>query len=250
MWATDAAYLNDPSETHYGRRLLRNTWAEFKREVTLSPGEQEFFETLVDLWDAEWHEMYSTYVACFSQDANVLSQWRAYGQPGTGYSLGFDSAKLMEYATGFSLLKVEYQPNVQRETISKVFRYLTEHMRETGTLSDDWIELFYSVFKDEMLSLIVSLKNEAFHEEREWRLVKLQSAATPASDLGFRTVRGMIVPYLPISTRSASDIGSLATVTVGPGPEAVNAEKSIKQLLAKSGHVRTGVNRSNVPYRF
>jgi hypothetical protein len=154
MWATDAAYLNDPTETQYGRELIRNCWEEFKKNARLGDQELRFFQTFIDVLDTEWHTLISTYLACFSEYGNVLSQWRAYGQPGTGYSLGFDSAKLVGNATGFSLLKVEYEPAVQRETIGEFFRYCTEDLIATGDLSDDLASAFYGVMEDTTSSFI------------------------------------------------------------------------------------------------
>jgi hypothetical protein len=37
--------------------------------------------------------MYATFVACFCENGNLLSQWRAYART-AGYSIGFDRASL------------------------------------------------------------------------------------------------------------------------------------------------------------
>src|ERR1039458_6367368 len=112
IWATDADYLNDPSEILYGRDLIRNVWHDFKRGATVLASVQDVVDSMTTFLYEKW--MYATYLTCFSERRNDLSQWRAYSESGTGYSLGFDSTRLIANA-GFHLFRVEYSLESQRD---------------------------------------------------------------------------------------------------------------------------------------
>src|ERR1022692_1738264 len=46
IWATDADYLNDPSEILYGRDLIRNVWHDFKRGTTALASVQDVVDSM------------------------------------------------------------------------------------------------------------------------------------------------------------------------------------------------------------
>ena len=88
LWYGHASSLNDPMEMQYGREIISNVLNDaMKRQ------EQEdirVFQTrLLAEVEAFGKNMFHTFVACFCDSGNLLSQWREYGDRGGGYCLGF-----------------------------------------------------------------------------------------------------------------------------------------------------------------
>jgi hypothetical protein len=66
---------------------------------------------------------------CLSEDGDLLSQWRGYADDATGVSIGFSKDYLKQFAeasrgqekSGFSLQRVEYEPEVQENLIKPTY---------------------------------------------------------------------------------------------------------------------------------
>jgi hypothetical protein len=248
IWATDAEYLNDPSEILYGRDLIRSTWRDFKQDAAPPGSMEDVVDSMTTVLCVKW--MYSTYLTCFSKQRNVLSQWRAYSNFGTGYSLGFDSTRLIANVNGFHLLRVEYCLEGQRARILSFFRSLTSLIKEYPPVKFE--KHIFECIEEVFLTFIVSFKSPAYSEEEEWRLVRLHSTGTLAPDLDFRASRGKIVPHVAVAAHEGDKtLLPLVSVTVGPGADAPRAEKSIKQALQKVGYSTDAVRviSSNIPFR-
>jgi hypothetical protein len=130
IWASDAFFLNDSSELQFGLDIIYDVWKEARRLVR-SAKQAEWLDGLLGLMHQQFADVYSTYLSCFCEEGNLLSQWRGYGKIGTGFALGIDGAKLKQRADGFQLVKVEYNPDAQRELCETYFNDLC------GALADD-----------------------------------------------------------------------------------------------------------------
>jgi hypothetical protein len=124
LWSTRAACLNDSSEMLYPIELLRRK----VRERLESSVTREIGFLLKEL-DARLIEptmgTRGPFVACFSEDGDDLSQWRAYGGGEGGYAIQFDFQHLRNLCgVAMSLGKVEYDVTSQ----NLFFEDLLEHM--------------------------------------------------------------------------------------------------------------------------
>ena len=125
IFLTDAFFLNDQSELLYGRSLALEILQ--RRLAAATADVYEFIRLGIEKFDPfeEQYVGFRYYVACFCPDGNLLSQWRAYGAPGYGFSLGFASAPLHEkqYAGEVPhvvLHRIEYEPANQRHMVDFV----------------------------------------------------------------------------------------------------------------------------------
>ncbi len=96
LQASSAYFLNDSSEITYGSRVVCDALKEWqsKNRYRRAPLAIQLARELQELFARDVPgetRMRPVYVACFCEDDNLLSQWRAYGQAG-GYSLGFRMA--------------------------------------------------------------------------------------------------------------------------------------------------------------
>ena len=122
-----------------------------------------------DRISGELDDLMLTYVACFSEKKDCLSQWRGYADDGRGISIGFCKKKLeilpkiMHHNLSFS--KVIYNEGQQEKYVNKVAEEVVRNMEFKG-IGLAGIEL-NSNHKDEF----AKYKNPSFEEEREWRLI-------------------------------------------------------------------------------
>jgi hypothetical protein len=126
IWATNILYLNDASELNYALELLKEQICNFQKGPVnvLAPGGM-FFQKLMELIEGE--NFIPTgplgyYVCSFSQEEDLLSQWRGYCPKGIGVSLGFKFSKLKECARsqGFLLKCCIYEGNKQLYQLKKL----------------------------------------------------------------------------------------------------------------------------------
>lgn len=150
---------------------------------------------------------FSPYICCFSEDGDLLSQWRGYASDGHGFAIGFDSnlfplRKEMPKMANFGdknkeklyLSKIEYDIDKQKKHVEQLLEFILRHEENSG---DSNIGLIYeqseylSRMSQEMgfeqtipyscgtqydaikwlVGYSAIAKNPAFHEELEHRLI-------------------------------------------------------------------------------
>lgn len=106
LWATDVEYLNDSKELLYGRDEVVSALLE--EASRLNPdglggmtGDDDSSRATImasaahSLTEEEHRSYWGPYVACFSEEGDVLSQWRGYAAS-HGWALGFDLSALRD----------------------------------------------------------------------------------------------------------------------------------------------------------
>lgn len=126
-----------------------------------------------------------TYISCFSKNSDKLSQWRAYGNNGTGIAIGFDFKKLKKVKCSGENIFIEevlYKKNKQLEaiqsTVTKAVGYMLAMFEsDTVKVSDNFniyfieeFDAFCEVICDYLNPLSCYIKNRAFAEEEEVRV--------------------------------------------------------------------------------
>lgn len=282
LWATSAYYLNDSAEIYYGYGLLTEVLDDWlKRNTRLANSLSFGLARHLRQWFGEdllkRNVITPIYLACFCEEDNLLSQWRAYGQSG-GYSLGFKvSADIV--ITGRRLkpepniytikwVEVEYDRNEQTKKCRAILDPLLTIFDDPSTAQAFatigehplvGYQKILGVVTDILLGEIVSFKNGAFNVEREWRAVVRQEelykqgtddgGATPIP-VYFRSSKGMLVPYvrlIPIDTAGKLPI---ACVRSGPTLDKTTAGMAVSMMLSKNGFSDTRVEGSDISVRF
>jgi hypothetical protein len=125
-------------------------------------------------------------ITCFSEEKDKLSQWRAYGQDGMGVAIGFNYKKIKQLEKGFKHLSVEkviYNEKKQKERIgeliSSVILYMEDMFnKDSVKVSNDFnvyfteeFDAFCEVFVDYIDRVSCIIKNPAFSEEKEVRII-------------------------------------------------------------------------------
>ena len=190
-------------------------------------------------------------VVSLSETPDLLSQWRAYGGIGSGFSLGFhtDQMEALTVEEGFLLGKCVYESGEQEkligdlidECLQEPFRTIIEHQDEPHRVS---IIDTDGTFSEKLASLAPTIKHEAFAEEREWRII---SRPLFPRDLSYRSGHSMVVPFFKF--KFGEDRSHISKIVVGPTPHPDLSKKAIDDMLKKHGIYKTIVQISAIPFR-
>lgn len=125
------------------------------------------------------------YVSCFSENEDILSQWRGYADDGHGVAIGFNTdalKNLLIKEESINLVKVIYPDN--KCIISKEIKEYAELVLESiiyafssrdvsKIFSENFstIDLMHELSSRVLIQNSIRYKNPAFKEEAEWRIV-------------------------------------------------------------------------------
>lgn len=212
---------------------------------------------------------------CMSEREDALSQWRAYADDGYGMAIGFPTSNFCSLreaqsgeSWGFTLNRIAYGAAEQQaaisKTASKIKWYIDngslkpQHLPLIGLSSDDEINKIKKLRNDMLFSYLFflpdlyTIKNPAFSEEAEWRLISIftgkEGPGSPGdlNSMNYRSLRDRIVPFrdLPLHHEGQSPIKRVVL-----GPRNITPISVVKGFLAKHGHEDVEVIPSTASYR-
>jgi hypothetical protein len=204
----------------------------------------------------------ATFVTCFCDQSDLLSQWRGYGGDlGGGVALGFDKEILGRYledryglkqtdpddplsppdffsgGPNCDLQKCLYDEGQQRDLLKRVL---------DAVISEGEFDFSASIFKTFCDRGAARLKHPAFFEENEWRIVYRDYDVEDV--LEFRSGRTMLIPYVKINISDLLPV-ALKEVVLGPSPHVDAAKAGVNALLSKQGIGNATVDSSGIPFR-
>jgi hypothetical protein len=235
MWATHARYLNDSQEAEYAISLAM-------RELDSLAETDKHADTFVkqardNVGFVSGPAGVGVYVTSFSQMRDQLSQWRGYCPLGAGFSLGFETQRLLAAATkqGFVLVPCIYEESEQVELIREIFA--TAQEPQANSSRGDFFAFL-------LLKWGVAIKNNGFKEEQEWRLVSIE----PGAPL-IRPGKSFLVPYHELSLAEFEDPLHLDSVTIGPTPHPLLSAHSVHIASFRNGFKYEQLLQSAIPFR-
>lgn len=190
------------------------------------------------------------FVASFSKEGDLLSQWLAYSDGATaGYSIElnpahFDQAK----QDGFVLVQCVYNKEEQESLADAVIDVFCTKVDFTN--SDD-----YSRQLRKAILAATAIKQPGFEQEREWRLVKIKTPPfDDLTDLCFRDGRSGIVPFLEARLVESEHQLAPARITIGRALDSYAAKAGLDIYLQSLGlrnflFSKTAVDELKTPYR-
>lgn len=214
---------------------------------------------------------------CMSEKKDLLSQWRGYANDATGFSVGFSveylralcSDDFFEKNSYIKISKVLYDSKDCEDAIAPVFHKIKElvekeefgkgigesrrrygrHDRvDVYDLEGKVVAPRLSSTVLRLLSKLFVLKSDAFHEEKEWRLI-YDFFKKGNSECSFRVVGNRIIPYKEINLIQFKMVDIAPIVEVVIGPKNMTPLYVIKSLLEKNGFANVEVSRSNASYQ-
>lgn len=220
LWLTSLSQSNDSAEG----RWMRDYWLDlFLRER--SPATSLARRGAALCMDIASQDRLALGV-CFSEERDLLSQWRGYAADGAGFSLTFSRAALETVvkdhpASKLQLTKIAYGDQ-DHDEINAIVRVLHDAFGEDARLYKEFngtgdIKLDFGpngekhAKYEEAARSLFTVKNGAFREEKEWRLFTYGNLSS-IDGVKLRGTGKAISPYIPLTIPAEAVI----QVTLGP----------------------------------
>ncbi|WP_083792038.1 DUF2971 domain-containing protein [Roseobacter sp. GAI101] len=251
LWLTSLSQSNDSAEG----RWMRDYWLEsFARKP--SPAKRLERQGAAVCMDIASHDRLALGV-CFSEERDLLSQWRGYAADGTGFSITF-SKKALEavakdhLASKLQLTKIAYGPQ-DTDEIGAIVDLLNNAFGEDARLYNESngtgsMALDYGTNGEKQANyekaarFLFTAKNGAFREEKEWRLFTYGNLFS-IDGVKLRGTGKAISPYIPIT------IPAEAVLQVTLGPTNQTPQHVLKFALKHNGLSEVNIGASNASYQ-
>lgn len=250
IFATDVGFVNDSEELRYVDGVLAALGSELEVHTALGRA----VKVRLGAGELRTRSLGSAFVASFSEEPDLLSQWRAYAGDGSGYVVGFaDHAHF--FVAGDKerppwrapLMKVVYRPEEQRvllgEPIRAVVALLEDYYALESPVDEEqagWVRHAMGAVGLIAAHLAPAIKHPCFAEEREWRaVVRFHESMYPGHPLHFRPSRFGLAPYLHLTSGFTADGNpslEVGEIIAGPKLGRDIAVRSVKYLLRQRGY--------------
>lgn len=265
LWLGDPQHMNDFMEMKWFMNVFDDVIAS---EMTEQGYRQLHEEVIKNI------NLTRRYICCLSESGDILSQWRSYAQDGTGVAIGFNPEELnvrhyelfsqnIHIKESFFLNKISYIPKEKvREKILEVLssdqevnKFFTQNNLAFDKLEFDMQDRIVNLMR-QILHLSIHIKNPAFSEEKEVRLVynhmttyhnnekhHIKHYANFIQSKNYRISNGNLTSYyeFPILNNSIKEIVL--------GPKNKFNEDEVKEFLKMYNLPRVEVEKSKASYR-
>ena len=245
----DLYHMNDLSELQHGK-LIYDQIIEKSEEFS------DDIKTKIDIILKEFLNRCILLSMSFSQEKDLLSQWRGYADDAKGFCIGFRAKDFTNLP--IHLLKVEYEFENQ-------FTLIMDSMKKIESYIQNGINQENLHLICELQEIFSMMKNESFKEECECRLVypifvdvdgdgKLfdvnkenEEYHKYVHNIEFRLVGNTPTPYVDMDFTLGNRYMPLKEVIIGPKNHSV--ELDIELFLRTSGIQGAKVSKSLSSYR-
>jgi len=256
---TDIFGLNDPSEVRHGINHVCNILTAEAKDR--HPATREFADRIIEIINVgDMDKIASFYVACFSCDKEDLGQWRAYGDNGNGYAIGFDRKLLENAFIGQDGHNETFPISYDEDELCEIYKQIVKEvlllteMPEGKDLSNAIIKKFIKQLFLNLTILIfrvaVLFKHKAYENEKEYRFLKVRGVNEPNDDLEYRTRLNSVIRFTELHWKiEGQDI--LREIVIGPAADKILATSSANNCLRAAGFDPDSINisKSKIPYR-
>jgi CRISPR/Cas system CMR-associated protein Cmr5 small subunit len=272
LWATNIFFLNDRNEFKHGLNIIKEESESLKNDEN---------QYILKAIETQLGEQYNSerYVICFSKKGDLLSQWKSYGNNGTGVSIGFDPKKLKLSLFGdISEKYIVYDRQKQSVIIKLIIKEAIDFFAPKKE-QYDWGEYLFlkaiAIIVTDLLEFIIAdYKDSSFEEEQEYRLeVKqfhyLSNNKGERLDVFFRTNERLIVPFTKIYTKTKDILNKkniskprdsedfelrikilpIEEIIIGPSSNQDDIINGLNKLLNENFYSNVKIIKSKIPYR-
>lgn len=260
---SDINMMNDYAETAYGydvfieaaNRLLEMA----KTHRDLDGLDAVFLDEVDEIFGSQ--QLFVHPVMCsFSKKPDVLSQWRAYADDGSGVAIGFTGAALS--AMPVSVVNVEYDRETQIKEMTAMLAAIYSVEAKSGHKRD-------ADFKRAIQTLSayrLAYKNSAFFEEQEVRCLHLldinwekqeptlvdaggssNGKDVPGVPVKFRTREGGVIAYVDLPLELSQTPEPIKQIWLGPRND--NGPGNIVYMMGGYGFFEYEIFHSTASYR-
>jgi hypothetical protein len=253
--------MNDATEHAFGWSRVTEV---LSNEAARGDRLDQFFGMTREV-GSEVHGNYHYFIFCLSERDDSLSQWRAYGSAGAGYSIGFKARELREPPKHgeFFFLKLIYDSKCQTALIDDAIGKIRHFFGKlfSGPIPDsDKLGILHRanvLLAQHLMRLALLFKHPSFEDEGEWRLIVGYSEQSGSEDVAmlekvqFRSGGGLVRPFIDFNFASEEVDGRLVlpvkALMYGPTLRPTSTAFSVRFFLARSGYGHVEPEKSKVP---
>lgn len=253
LWLTKIQYLNDETELRHAIDLFRRTCETRASKVP---------KLQANLLQSLAHQMQSFYhtnicVACFCEDGDLLSQWRAYGGSDTSIALGFSGPVLKRLANkGFlNTWKCVYDPQAQQGLINESIDIFLRSYDIAARIVDSanlekTVNDLIGYFNTTFLRIASIIKDHHFEAEEEWRIIATsQDFTKPDFDIVLSGDRILPTYKLEFEPDGEGRFDFIQSACVGPSRYPGLISDAISMHLTRNNFAYKSVKHSAIPFR-
>lgn len=235
LWATHWRYLNDEKEFKGAFAILKDCISKNLNDPKMKNDTKNYLQYLENMFNPKMDisNYYDVGLCSFSEEGDLLSQWRGYGKKYKSVSIGFNTSKII-YGKNTALLlcKVVYKDDEKE----KLFNDLIQYINTLSFAKNDYLG-FHIAF----CILLLSCKDFCWNEEKEWRLLMIP---TEKYELDFRIGEYCLVPYYKLKCFKGND--SLNAIKKILLPKSDNYIKASKALEIFNRNLKDKIVQSNI----
>ncbi len=181
-----------------------------------------------------------TYVASYSTERDLLSQWRSYSGEKVGYSLGLATDGIATLDDSTPLLEaVIYKDSLAQKVISTMLNRVDEYLQD-NPFGEVEIGFLLGMVGGTLANLACLIKHPKFEEENEYRQFYQPGVTSLQLENKFRNGRFGLTSYVEVPFL-VKDRLPLQTVTIDPCQDAELEKSIVKMLLEKHSYVNVEV---------
>ncbi|MDP1679199.1 MAG: DUF2971 domain-containing protein [Candidatus Nitrotoga sp.] len=238
IWATHISRLNDSSEYHHGIKVV----ADCVRAAMPASS-----KLLVEKILSEFEKV-ETYVASYSTEYDLLSQWRSYSGGKVGYCLGLSTDRIATLDGSTPLLEaVIYKDDLAQQVISTMLNRVDKYLQD-NQFGDVEVGFLLGMVGGTLANLACTIKHPKFEEENEYRQFYQPGATSLQLENKFRNGRFGLTSYVEVPFIEEGRL-PLRSVTIGPCQDAELEMSTVKTLLEKYSYTNVEVLISEIPLR-
>lgn len=235
LWLTDSMYLNDSQEMFDGVKILSTTLVSDDLEPINSDIKHDINEVINNIKN---RDIPTHYIASFSEQGDLLSQWRAYGM----FCIEFDPSKINNVRCAYF---IDDKYKIARNSIKSCDQSIQLYKMQGA----DFIAKLTTYM--ELVVASLRMKNEGFSEEKEHRMIVSVKGSDRAKQVKFRAKNDVVIPYIAWDI----DPKAIKAIHIGPVKNKDLTRQSIENMLrhqseiAPDFYAHIEIKESKISYR-
>jgi hypothetical protein len=252
IWASHIYYLNDSREILHACDVLHRILLE--KISTHNNEEREFLEQFKN-WLDTFKGAYHIFIFSLSEKKSLLSQWRGYTPHGKGVSIGFSTSTINQIISrpDFKIAKCLYKKEEHQELMGSLLeKMLTTFNQRLSGLNTrrnhptQKYHAFLEEFRGTLLQVLSVIKDPAFEEEKEWRIISPYFSNYTVPEIKFREGASMLMPYIELDLPTEGKL--FEKVVLGPSDHPNLSVQALSAFLSNQKICDKTVY-SNIPFR-
>jgi Protein of unknown function (DUF2971) len=179
------------------------------------------------------------YLGCFSTARDDESQWRNYGENGSGVCLGVrvieERGPVLSDRVSITL-EVNYSETTLRQWLRETFRTICSALARAQSIRKNHEEGLNALYRIAAYASIKA-KQEKWKSEQEVRLATFAPNQSRIAPSERKSSDGKIIRYLPVSVRADGKLIALDEIIIGSNQEDTErVREEFETLLAAKGY--------------